>query len=402
MVHNLRHLSIGYAANAAALPENFLLRALRNIRTLRSFTWCTWIPISARILDCLREVHPSAQLKAVAHERNDLPLDVLLITSPQLHTLDIKLNVAYMKTDTKVPHTGNRRYKGKSELNYFKSLIVKSKSLKVLYLQFGEIKHGSKAGQNQLKDSGPASYNPLTFKFDKHEMLPPLEELTLWTQFENKGNRTTPWKAWRTHQDWTALRKLDLKHNLSREMIRSLVGVVPRLATLIMNVDDTAPYHETLSAYEEFLLTVPELASLSVSNTGDWPDGMLSIIFRTVSSQLTCLEMEIGWCLSMWRRAEFEKLLNHCVKLEQLRLQGSDRSERTQADWTTAEAKLSANEKMEHLLQYSADLCSREMEYIHQSSGVRGQRSKGAHFLSRRYHVTSSRPRWLDNTAENS
>lgn len=398
LVHNVQHLSVGYVSNAAALPEKLLLQALRNIKGLKSFTWCTWLPIPVGVLDCLQKVHPSAHLMVLAHERNDLPLDVPLISSPQLHTLDVRLSVMYTKTVPKFPYAnGYRGYRGKSELNYLKTLIIKGGNLKTLCLKFEEIKHGSKAANNRLKDFGPAVYDPITFKFKKNEMLPALEELTLRTMFKGDGDRTTPLKAWITHQDWTKLRKLDLRLNESKEMIQSLAGAVPRLETLIMKVDESPPYHQTLSIYEEFLHSVPELTSLSVRGGQAWSQGVLQIIFRTVSSQLTCLELEMGWDLEAWRRAHFEGLLEHCAKLERLDLKIYEQCYAIRAEWSTAEAELPAKIKVAQLVQYSSQSLPTEFVYRH-SHNLRGQRSKGAHALSRFCRIVSTRPYRQSNT----
>lgn len=398
LIHNVQHLSVGYALNVAALPEKFLLQALQNIKRLKSFTWCTWLPVPPKVLDYLQKVHPSAHLIVLAHERNDLPLDVPLISSPQLHTLDVRLGVIYTKIAPKLPHmNGYRRHRGKSELNYLKTLIIKGGNLKTLRIEFEKIKHGSKAAHNRLKDLGPEVYDPITFKFEKNETLPALEELTVRTMPKGDGGRLTPWKAWMTHQDWTKLRKLDLQLNDSKEMIQSLVGAVPRLETLIMKVDKSTPYHETMSIYEIFLRSVPELTSLSVRGSHTWPQAMFQIIFRTVSSQLTCLEFDMVWNLEAWGRPNFEDLLNRCVKLERMKLKSCDQFYTIRAEWTTAEAKLPATIKVAQLVQHENDKLIREFVYRH-SYHLRGQRSNGTHALSRSPHIVSTRPYEQSNT----
>lgn len=386
MRHNVRHLSVGYGSNAAAVPERMLLQALENIKNLASFTWCTWVPIPASILHCLGKLHPSTQLKVIARERNNLSLDVLPITSPQLHTLDVKLSVVYAKTVPKSSNTGSRGYKGQSELNYLKSLILKSSSLKVLCLEFCEIKHGSKEAQSQLQNCGPAEYDPITFKFQKHEMLPALEELTLRTMFNNDGNRTTPWQAWRAHQDWTKLRKLDLDHNANRKMIQSLMGAVPALETLILKVEQAAPYHDTFELYEKFLRSVTKLTTLCIRGH---KNTMLGVVFQTVSPQLKCLEMDIGPNLQAWRRVQFEEILSHCFKLERLLLQGGGYISKIQAEWTTHEARLPVREKIAQLVQYSCEDPYRPR---------RGDWYRGAHSAPRSRGIVPMRPKWLSTT----
>lgn len=399
LTHHVRHLSVGYALNAASLPEGLLLQGLENIKGLISFTWCTWLPVPVAVLDCLQKVHPATHLKVVAHERNHLPLDVRLITSPQLHTLDINLSVLYTKTGAKRQNTS--KYWGRmgwSELNHLKNLIIASRSLKVLSLKFCKIKHGSQAAQNQLKDSVPATYNPTSFKFEEHEMLPPLEELTLRDMSSNDKDHILPWKVWRAHQDWTQLRKLDLRLNPSQELLQSLVGAVPMLETLVVEVDGRFLYNHTLDIFEQFLRHLPKLNSLCVR--GHCSKNVLEIIFHTVASQLTCLDVDIGSTLREWRRADFENVLSHCAKLERLSFQGCNELPNIEAEWTTAEANLPAEERVAQLV-FSHDRSQKKMVYTHWHT-VHGQRSKGTHYLTREYCIERTRPYCLTNTDRNS
>ena len=95
LIYSVKNITVGYASTTTQLPESSLILAFRNIRALETLTWSTWLPITSPILNCLHEAHPSARLVAIALERNDLPLDELLLSSPQLHTLVSSLSFIF-------------------------------------------------------------------------------------------------------------------------------------------------------------------------------------------------------------------------------------------------------------------------------------------------------------------
>ena len=121
--YSVKNITVGYASTTTQLPESLLILAFRNIRALETLTWSTWLPITSPILNCLHEAHPSARLVAITLERNDLPLDELLLSSPQLHTLDVKLSALYDKNF--------RKQMVKSEAQRLKSLLIQGSSLKI-------------------------------------------------------------------------------------------------------------------------------------------------------------------------------------------------------------------------------------------------------------------------------
>ena len=100
LIYSVKNITVGYASTTTQLPESSLILAFRNIRALETLTWSTWLPITSQILNCLHEAQSSARLVAIALDRNDLPLDELLLSSPQLHTLDIKLSALTGPSDS--------------------------------------------------------------------------------------------------------------------------------------------------------------------------------------------------------------------------------------------------------------------------------------------------------------
>ena len=284
--YSVRHITVGYASTTTQLPESSLVLAFRNIRVLKTLTWSTWLPITSTILNCLHEAHPTARLVAVALERNDLALDELLLSSPQLHTLNIKLSALYDKNFKKPM--------GKSEAQHLKSLLMQGSSLKVLKLQFEKIKHGSKAARNRLQCYGPSELDPVSFRFQDEEMMPTLEELTLGGAFNwqhtygwrREGNSIAEWRA---HQDWSAMKKLDLRLDDSDYMLSGLTGSVPFLQSLKIKIPPARV--ETLC---RFLEHVPNLYHFHVESYMDPDSESFHALCSKLPSQLVSLHMDLS------------------------------------------------------------------------------------------------------------
>lgn len=286
LIYSVKNITVGYASTTTQLPESSLILAFRNIRALETLTWSTWLPITSPILNCLHEAHPSARLVAIALERNDLPLDELLLSSPQLHTLDIKLSVLYDKNF--------RKPMGKSEAQHLKSLLIQGSSLKVLKLQFEKIKHGSKAARNRLQCYGPSELDPVSFRFQEEEMMPTLEELTLggafnWQYADRWRMERNAIAEWRAHQDWSAMKKLDLRLDHGDYMLSGLTGSVPCLQSLKIKIIPARV--ETLC---RFLEHVPSLSHFHVESYMDPDSESFYALFPKLPSQLVSLYMDLS------------------------------------------------------------------------------------------------------------
>ena len=342
LVHNVRHITVGYTSDQAVLPEKSLLQALRNVQVLKSLTWRTWLPVTAEILDSLRKTHPSARVSVIAHERNNLPLDEALLSSTQLHTLDIKLSALYDKNF--------RKPMGKSELKNLKTLVMQGGSLRVLRLRFEKIKHGSRAARNRFQGYGPSECEPVAFKFEDGEMLPALEELVLRDMFswgEHQTATTNACEAWKTHQDWSSLRTLDLRLDGGEEMLRCLTTAVPQLQTLKVKMKFHG--HPIAATLDDFLQSVHHLTHLHVECDSSISLDLLQTVYRTVSHHLISLYMEMDSNLVSWRQEQFLELFSRCSQLEALMLDGS--THLVFGAWTAIEAKLPPESKLRHLVQ---------------------------------------------------
>ena len=286
LIYSVKNITVGYASTTTQLPESSLILAFRNIRALETLTWSTWLPITSQILNCLHEAHPSARLVAIALDRNDLPLDELLLSSPQLHTLDIKLSVLYDKNF--------RKPMGKSEAQHLKSLLIQGSSLKVLKLQFEKIKHGSKAARNRLQCYGPSELDPVSFRFQEEEMMPTLEELTLggafnWQYADRWRMERNAIAEWRAHQDWSAMKKLDLRLDYGDHMLSGLTGSVPCLQSLKIKIIPARV--ETLC---RFLEHVPSLSHFHVESYMDPESESFHALCSKLPSQLVSLYMDLS------------------------------------------------------------------------------------------------------------
>jgi hypothetical protein len=284
----------------------------------------------------------------LAHERNDLPLDEALISSPQLHTLNIKLSALYDKNF--------RKPMGKSELGQLKKLLIQGGNLKVLCLQFEKIKHGSRSARNRFQLYGPSECDPVTFKFEDQETLPALKVLVLRDMFSWGEHRTafnvTAMQAWRDHQDWSMLRTLDLRTEGGEEMLGILTTSVPRLQELMISLRFHG--YPTNTTIANFLQSAHHLIHLHIECHSGLSLDILSLIYHTVSAQLVCLDIELGHHLQSWEADQFQYLLSCTPKLEALTL--FDAATRTVSGaWTATEAMLPAEIKVKSLTEAACE-----------------------------------------------
>jgi hypothetical protein len=350
LTYSVRHITVGYTSTTARLPESSLILALRNIRLLETFTWSTCLPITSPILNCLQEAHPSAHLVAIAIERNDLPLDELLLSSPQLHTLDIKLSALYDKNFKKPM--------GKSEAQHVKSILVRSSGLKVLKLRLEKIKHGSKAARNRFQGYGPSELDPISFRFKAQEMMPALEELTLRGVFhwDIDWDNTLAWRReskvcaeWRAHQDWGALRRLDLRLDGSDHMLQALVGVVPHLQTL--KIKTVSASINTLCRFLEKLSRLEHL-HIECFKGLDLGSELFYALCSTLPPQLITLYMDIDFLL--YRPERFIDLLTYLPHIQALVLESW--THQIFGAWPSSPTPLSPSHKIHSLVRRTKEL----------------------------------------------
>jgi hypothetical protein len=95
---------------------------IKGVKNLQSLTWNTHRAIEPNALQLFHKMHPSARLDAVYHSRWFTPINRALLSSPQLHTLDICI---YYDPST---------ISGYSELQILKKCLTQGKSIKVLRL----------------------------------------------------------------------------------------------------------------------------------------------------------------------------------------------------------------------------------------------------------------------------
>lgn len=345
LTYSVRHITVGYTSTTARLPELSLILAFRNIRLLETLTWSTSLPITSSILNLLQDAHPSAHLVAIAIERNDLPLDELLLSSPQLRTLDIKLSVLYDKNF--------RKPMGKSEAQYLRSLLVQSSSLKVLKLQYEKIKHGSKAARNRFQGYGPSELDPVSFRFETEEMMPALEELILGGAFNYGWRRERNVIAeWRAHQDWSAMKKLDLRLDDSDYMLSGLTGAVPCLQTLKIKIIPAK-----IGTLCRFLEHVPDLSHFHVVSCMDVDSESFHTLSSKLPSQLTHFYMDL-LSRQLCRPPQFMDLLVRFPFLQALAL--NSYSEQTFGAWPFSPTPILPSSKFRSLVRPKEQIPTRQ------------------------------------------
>ncbi|KAF1936494.1 hypothetical protein EJ02DRAFT_83208 [Clathrospora elynae] len=236
------------------------MHVLRNVKDLSSFGWNTGYQIPSAVLDCLQRGHPSAQLRLTDHNRQGIPLDEALLSSPQLHTLDITVGcIFYCKFQYPA---------GICELPHLKRLLIRGGNLKILRIRFVRLEHGSVAARARFQGYGAADVGPLNFRFEETDKFPALEELVL-QQSENSRIEydlgAKHCEDWKRFMNWSNMRTLDLGPKNCENLLRSLTGaVVTGLQTLRFKA---FPDGDILEA---FFRCVPKLAQLHMTST-DFP-----------------------------------------------------------------------------------------------------------------------------------
>lgn len=358
LARGVRHVSVAYNA---AVPEKLLLEALRNVRFLESFNWCTWLPVSPAILDCFHKLHPNTRLNVNVHDRRNLPLDALLLSSPQLHTLNVTLSIVY-EQHTAIHNTVGRPYtdpdqgqvgqvRGKTETKELKNLLIQGGNIKVLRLRVEPIDCGSTAARNRFKRYGHPVHDPAMFHFEEQDVMPALEELSILHHCRTSrdvGVFREVCEAWRAHQDWSALRSLDLRFRGGDAMASTLSSGLPHLQRLKLGMlcDDTT--------IRNILMQTSQLAHLHIDGTPDsgFESQRFPALCAVIPFHLSSLYVRTCFDPRSWHYDHgpdsLRGLLERCPHLEALAMEGP--SHQLYGAWTISETALGPYKKSSYLV----------------------------------------------------
>lgn len=348
----VRQICVGYTSKEATLPEAALVKVMHNIRTLEALVWRTWLQSSDGLLQSFHEAHPRARLEVIALKRNDMPLDLCLLASPKLHSLDIKLSILYDNSSDR----WRRHHRGKSELGRLKSIILRSTNLKVLRIQIEDVMHGSRAARRQLHGFGLSEVDPNIFTFDEKETLPALEELAIPDLFKRVDRRNTGWadprdpcEGWQKHINWSIMRTLDLRRTKAADVLVCLAGSLPHLQTLkIPSVPDADLYL--------FLQSASQLAHLHVVSGSSHLASFLDCMYATVGSQLLSLYVKVEFGVAALNREDFQRIFTHCTRLQALGV--DDKERQVFGVWTPFEVDLLPDLKLKRLIRTTREYVS--------------------------------------------
>lgn len=191
---------------------------LRSTDALHSLTWQTHRVIRPDVLGLFHELHPSAKLNVVLRDRTVTPLSATLLSSPQLHSLDMEILC-----------TKANKVSGQSEAAFIKEHVFHNKSkLWSLCLDFLSV--DTPKEQPQFLQWSYLRRSYLNLDWQDSNVSPALEELIIEYDFyhlslENCG-------MWAKVTSWHQVRKLDLGWGSPRYFFASLANHTPNLKSL--------------------------------------------------------------------------------------------------------------------------------------------------------------------------
>jgi hypothetical protein len=264
--------------------------------------------VHPRVLDLLQETHPSAKLHIVLRDRKLTSLSNTLLSSPQLHSLDISI---YCVRSTMVY--------GHSELAFIKNCL--GPSLKVLRLSM--IHPSTYEDRARIVDWDSVQEGPMNFDWQLDSHVPALEELTL--QYESYDLDPAHCNMWAQITSWQQLQRLDLGMGSPRHLFVALTNRVPNLKYLAFWIRssrnstwDLHPLRFGLPALAAFLASINELHDVYFGAHGPQElDGALAVILDNTRGSLTRLVMNCpAQNMIAWKPPQYVAVLEQAPRLE--------------------------------------------------------------------------------------
>jgi len=312
LAKTVRHLVIPSYPDHSYISPATILHIIECTQNLASFSWNANYAIPLRVLEALHGDHPSAQLKVTNHNRKDFALDEALLSSPQLHTLDITVRCF---------HRGaTRRQDENSDLSKLKTLLMRGRNLKVLRLRLSKQQHFTMAARSQGNSYTAMAVGGSHFRFQETDTFPTLEEVVisraddLAPAYELSPKHCSDWAY---AMDWSEMRILDVASTNSEHLLREIAGLVPKLHTLSLN-----PSSIDYATLQSFLGTVPllkdlKLVSGSTSNVYIVSfDKAVTRVCEIIGTQLRSLQIESRSGMVMpWQDQRIREVLELCPQL---------------------------------------------------------------------------------------
>jgi hypothetical protein len=266
--------------------------------SLTSLSWQGSTPVRQDILDLFHKHCPKARLDVVNRDRNGYELDELLLSSPQLHRLEMAI---YFKRSS--PPDGP----GQTELQTLKQYLMRGNSVKVLHLRFIP-KHGG------LDDEVEGTLN---FHWSAGDQFPALEEFT-WRGLVAYDFSLAQCRAWTRCMDWSELRKLSLMQPSSMHFFEHMTGKLPGLVDLSLE-KLSFDHHELedeehgISIMSAFLGSIKALEALRLG--GSRLKKLILPVLTCHGKSLESLVLEIQDLTQDWPRETYMTILQQAPNL---------------------------------------------------------------------------------------
>ncbi|KAF2468291.1 uncharacterized protein BDR25DRAFT_316403 [Lindgomyces ingoldianus] len=305
-----------------------------NCTNIQSFTWLTHHGTGAGYghysagrdpLTLFHKTQPSARLDVVYRDRQYTPIDRALLSSPQLHTLDI--NAYYDSSDSF----------GRSELQILKKCLVEGNSVKVLRLGFDGVwlprKYSEHDPRVRFQDWEGVTTGKLNFHWQRGDRFPALEELKI--QYPHYQFTPDHCNMWARVMDWSKLRKLDLNRGSPRHLFAALKDQLPNLKYLKFGIWGPNPGNSTwdlqpldtgLPILSAFIVSITALNELRFKSFA-YEDFMaaLSIILEHQGAHLKRLDISCrAYGMNAWKVEQYMEVLGKAPDLEYMKAKIKD------------------------------------------------------------------------------
>lgn len=309
---------------------------------LMFLSWNTTIPIPPGCLDTFHRLHPTTQLHVESRKRDGRSLDRHLLSSPQLHSLDIDI---YCKR----PYRNNGT--GKAELQFLKQYLMEGQSIKILCLGFETIT--AQLRDDDVRNTWPDG--PINFHWAEGDHFPALKELTLrgMVQYEWTVEQC---EAWIRCMDWSQLRKLDLGQGGNFRQLhwfRLFTAKLPQLKSFAVQVFHwyEGTIHDQgdepdLPHFKKFLLAIRGLEDIRLECAQF--EAILVTLLSQHGHSLTSMNLSRVGAKQQWTKKDYMDLLRKAPKLAYLEFHESPpgkRATNVEGKWLGSEVQWAPQEK---------------------------------------------------------
>jgi hypothetical protein len=308
----VRHLVVPSNVDKTFVSAKTILRIMKSAKNLTSFSWNANHSIPSSVLAALHRDHPSVRLMVTSCNRQGHPLDEALLSSPQLHTLDLTVSC----THRGIYHLEE----GICELTYLKALLVRGGNLKVLRLRLIRLEPQSEGAKAQFKETMAWAAGPFNFRFEETDEFPTLEELVILQggsyepAYELSAKHCSDWSY---AMDWSEMRVLNLGSSDAEHLLPEITGLVPKLHTLRFN--PSSINHNILQSFLDSLPQLKDLTLVAGETSHVYVPGFDTAVTKvcsTVGSQLHTLHIDCEVHLAKsWLPGRFQEILGLCPQL---------------------------------------------------------------------------------------